>query len=253
MKDVITLAMSYSPTQFEIAAGRMVDLAFPTQRTPSRQERVAEFEVAVADLAHLSQEALTELANTSGLHHAALVPLGIYATRVALASLIKADKVDYEIARLVAEELQELCSHLRPSINLSPKDGQTVGFAAELGVANMIWTGIAEKQLDLSYGLLMGISGYDRRRSGLKRDVDLVAKANDSGRQARRKVQIKTSSKHARNIYDDDIVVVAAQDLVKARRPVDAVVKLLDWNNVDSIQRISTFRALEGKLNFKQK
>ncbi len=245
--------MAYTPTQLEVAAGRMVDLAFPAQTTPSRSERIAQFEMAQGELARLSQEAYLDLTSGNEFHHAAIVPLGIYATRTALESYIKTDHVGLEVADLVAEELQELCTHLHPRIKKSPKDGQTLGFAAEPGVANMIWSGIAEQRLGLKYGFLMGVCGHDRRRSGLKRDVDMVVKADDSHKHVLRKVQIKASSKRARSIYDDDIIVIAAQDLVGTPHVDEAVIKLLGWNNVRPDQKAPAYRRLEEKLKLVRK
>ncbi len=239
--------MIYPITPIEDAAARMVNAALPLHGTPPRAERIENFERAQADLARLSVEAVFEIDNNHPPAYSAFVPLGIYATREALSSLTRQDKVDPAVSASVSGELQEISSYLRKKTSLLADKGLTLGFAAELGMVNMIWAGIAEGELDVSYAALLGVSGLETESVGLKKDVDLIVRANGSGK-ARKRVQLKTSRKRAGNIYDDSVTVLTAQDIVSTSTPVEAVAKLLNWSTVSEEIRLRTYRNLEVRL-----
>lgn len=244
--------MIYLPTPIEAAAERMVNSAFPLDFTPTRAERVNAFECAQSDLARLSVEEVFNISNNTPPAYTALVPLGVYATRDAIESLVRKDRVDYDLAPVIAEELQTLCTFLKSRMKLNSDGGKTLGFAAELGTANMVWAGIAEGELGLSHSILMGCRGYDKKHDGLKRDIDMVIRANAKGKQGRKNVQIKASSKRARNIYDSDITVITTQDVVGTRTPDEAVAKLLKWDRIEPEIKVGVYRRFESILGVKR-
>lgn len=238
--------MIYSSRSLEGAAEKMVEAAIPMHSTPSRLDRVANFEAAQASLAQHTIDTVFRATNQRGLESTAIIPLGVYATREVLYSLARTDKVGFSVAGRTADELQALSAFSKRRIDLNA--GKPLGFAAELGIANMLWSGIADGELDLNYVVLLGRNGYEKDHNGLRGDVDLLVRTNGSGKQARKRLQIKASSKKAQYIYSDGITVVTAQDIVGTHTPTEAVSKLLKWDSVSPNLKTDVYRKFEARL-----
>lgn len=238
--------MSYIHSPIEIAAGRAVEAALPRYETPSSIDRLANFEYAMDDLTNLSVDTVFSISKSQSAEHSVIVPLGIYATRDALASLVRTDTVNYKVAVKTSDELRILSSFLLHKMSMRTDEGRSFGFAAELGIANMVWEGITECKLGLSYGLLMGTNGYEKDHSGPKGDIDLIVKPYNSGQ---KKIQIKASSNKANAYYKKGIQVITAQDLVGKQNPEKSIVKLLNWKTASSEEKdviYERFRKLIG-------
>lgn len=241
--------MIYQPSPLEFAAARTVEAAIPLGCTPPRLERRMNFHDAQADLARLSTETVIAISETGDVNPKTIVPLGIYATRDALASIVETDSVDHLTAGRVADELQVLCNFfLKNRIDLHSRDGNILGYSAELGIANMIWAGIADCELGLSYGILMGESGVKTDVVGPRTDVDLITRSSSPNKMGRKKVQVKASTRRAGHVYSEDITVIAAQDLIETETPFEAVAKLLKWEKVKTSLKSRVYKNLQARL-----
>lgn len=233
--------MYLKPTPHELAAMHMVNAALPQRSTPPRQDRVASFEKAEIKLSNFHDFILN--GKDREIRYSAIIPLGIFATRDALSSLVHTDKVDSSLSSNISEELQLLSTKVHEKVDYNnPKKGHILGAVAELATANMIWTGIANKELSLDYAVLMGRSGFENSHRGLKKDTDITIHTIEPNKPTRKKLQIKASNKKAKAIYDDSIYLVTTQSLFTGKSPKDAISSLLTWENVDdnSKKRIYT-------------
>lgn len=245
------MSMNQLAYSLHSASSAMAEAALPMSCTPPRAVRVARFEAAQSELAGLCVETIFGINKKSEPDFNCFVPLGIYATREALSSLVQTDDVDHSKSSEVSEELQTVCDFLKNKIHLTANNGNTLGYAAELGITNMIWAGISEGQLGLKYGILLGKSGLEIDHYGLKKDVDLAARTQAGCKQPRKKIQVKASRKRAKQIYDDNIDVVTAQDIVNTSSPEEAVAKLLKWDRVNSDVKTQSYRRLSTVLGIR--
>jgi len=222
--------MAYEHLPIELAAGQLVEAAIPRNETPSRFDRLTNFENAQSALSRLCVDTVFGISKNNDADHNVIVPMGIYATREVLYSLAQKDKVDFSEADKTSHELQSLSTFLLRKINFHNDGGKTLGFAAELGVANMIWAGIADAELGLSYAALLGINGYEKDHNGPKGDIDLIVRHSGAKKNSGKvQLQIKASSSKSKAYYKDGIKVITAQDLVNKETPIKSVVKLLNW------------------------
>lgn len=244
--------MGHRIKSLESASRCMVEAAVPYGPTPPREVRIARFLEAQSQLSILSKEVFTDLSRGYAPHYASFVPLAIHATREGLYSLVRNDEMDFNTVCAVSDEIQDLCTLLKGSVDFGIEQGrEIVGFLAEVGTANMVLAGISKARLGLSEVVLMGSYGRSEQNSGLPDDVDLMIKPKwyeDSGR---KQVQLKSSSVDSGNIYG--IPVVTAQDLVGSNTPGAAVNKLLGWSHVGPAQEEETYRIFEESLHLVRK
>ncbi|MEI6481288.1 MAG: hypothetical protein WCO19_03220 [Candidatus Saccharibacteria bacterium] len=238
-------------TQEQILSQSMVEAALPVLTTPPRRERLGDFDAACSSLANIAVESIFDMNTSRAIDHQLIVPMGIYATRSALRSLAKQDTVDHSTAIETSDELQDLCSFLKNKKQTYHCSGTSLGFFAELGMANMMWRGIAEGEIDLQYCVMTGTQGYERRHDGLRGDVDLVLRTARSGKNARKRVQIKASMKRQHEVYDDGIVVVTSQGVTNTRSPQEAVSQLINWKNQPETIKHATYDRLSSQLGLR--
>lgn len=238
-------------TPEQVFSQGMVEAAFPPLTTPPRRERLEAFDMSCSAMAGLAVDAIFDLDKSRPMEHELIVPMGIYATRSALQSLVQKDTVDFATAVEVADELQDLCTFLKNKNQTAGCEGTNLGFFAELGMANMIWSGIAEGELDLKYCVMTGTHGYEKDHSGLRGDVDLIVRTGGNGKSARKQIQVKASRKRQSEIYDDGITVVTSQDVVDTRTPQDAVSKLVNWKNQTEVLKTATYARFSSRLGLK--
>lgn len=238
-------------TPEQLQSQGMVEAALPTLGTPPRRERLQNFDTACSALAGIAVEAIFDLDKSHPMDHELIVPMGIYATRSALKSLVERDTVDHTAAVEVADELQYLCTIVKNNKQVANCSGTSLGFFAELGMANMMWRGIVDGELDLQYCVMTGSHGYEKRHDGLRGDVDLIARTSGNGKSARRRMQIKASRKKQHEIYDDGIVVVTSQGVTNTGTPNEAVSVLVNWGNHAESFKQATYARLSKQLGLK--
>lgn len=242
--------MYFKPTPHEIAAMHMVNAALPQRSTPPRIDRITSFEKAEIKLNNFHDFILND--NEKEIRYSAIIPLGIYATREALSSLVHTDKVDRSLSGRVSDELQKFSTKVHEKVDYKkPKNGHIFGVVAELATANMIWTGIASEELSLDYAVLMGRSGFEKSNCGLKKDNDITIHTIEPNKPTRKKLQIKASSKRASAIYDDSIFLVTVQSLFTNKSPKEAVSTLLNWENVDDISKNRVYDKFSNMVEIK--
>ncbi len=232
----------------ESAAGRLVEAAVPSLSTPKMCERVAVFESAQDELARHCKAVDFRDNQESDFNPRLIIPIGIYATRAALYSFLTTEDVTYGTICQTAGEVQTFCDSLRRYAYKHSSNGEFVGLAAELGIANVLWSGIEDGELALKYAFLMGVSGREKEHIGLKKDVDLVV-GNISGKnRERHKLQVKASVKKSRNVYAPGVTVITAQGLLGTPTPIEAVAKLLKWDRTRKEDRGKTYHKLRSIL-----